>query len=843
MAFRPRHNPSETQKKRLLLQRMTIVHALLLLLLLVLVARLIELQVVKGDQYYDLAQKQHFSGVHLAAKRGEILGVSSKTGEKNIFATNTTLNLVYVDPTVTDNPAFVAETLADLLLIPAFHSLCGKGDDACPRELIPFYAAAFDPLIRHQFLSTGSLLELQRVPGTPGSPVAVPDYVEAKRLFARDMERRISEKRVTYSPLAYGATKIQMTAVEALGVPGIRVHRERDLIYADPEEVPQRSIRNIARALSAVLKTETGDIEELLRSRDLQYVPIMHRLPPSLTLRIKEAQLKSLKEMMAKYPTDSRRISVEALKYPLRSIALIPEPWRFYPDTTVASHVIGFLNTNQVPQYGIERTYDPQLRGREVVISVARDPRGGQILRSAQNVTSPRDGDTVVLTLDRTIQKELEALMDDAVKTYKADSGQAIVMDPATGRVLAMVNAPLFDSNQYADVYAKEAMHMDEDAQRQIVLEVYHPETHQFIVRDYLPNIFSASGRTLMSEKVQKQLQDLERLYDLRDISRFYRYIGKNIRREVFPTRTPGMWLRYRNDIGVGAYLNRNIQEIYEPGSVMKPVTMAIAIDQGEVTPEELYDDLGPVEVDEYEIRNALRRHYGRVTMTNCLELSINTCMTSVSFKLGAKLFHRYLERFGFGRITGIELDDELTGELLPWREWSRTQLATTSFGQGVSVTPLQMVTAFAALANGGRLMRPSIIDSVEHADGTVTRLSPRVADQVLSPLASETITAMLVSSAEKGFARSGKPAGHRVAAKTGTSQIAGPNGKYEEGSGSTIATFSGYAPVDHPRFVVLVKLDRPKTTIFGVDAAAPVFKKIATFLFNYYGIPPDEKE
>jgi cell division protein FtsI/penicillin-binding protein 2 len=285
------------------------------------------------------------------------------------------------------------------------------------------------------------------------------------------------------------------------------------------------------------------------------------------------------------------------------------------------------------------------------------------------------------------------------------------------------------------------------------------------------------------------------------------------------------------------------LRVIYEPGSVYKPIVMAIALDQGELTPEDTYDDNGPVEVDEYKIDNNDHHHYGHVTMTNCLEFSINTCMTSVSNKLGSKLLYSTLDRFGFAKITGIELEDELSGEMRPWRDWSRTLLATTSFGQGLSATPLQVITAWSALANGGRLVRPMIIDSIIHPDGTIDAPQPRLLEQVITKQTSETITAMLASSAKRGFAKSGKVPGYYIAGKTGTSQIAGPGGKYESGTGSTVATYAGYAPIDHPRFVVLVKVDRPKSAIHGATAAAPVFKDLATFLFKYYGIPPDEKK
>lgn len=844
MSLIPHRSPSETTKRRSLHRRLGVLYAAFFLALLVVVARLAELQILRGAEFRAKAQQQHYGGVILPAKRGEILARDSRTGETHILATNITLDLLYVDPLITDDPAQVARTLATLLLTEGFHAACLQGAPGCPRELIPFYDAAFNPLTRKRILDENPLPEpIPESAPLPAHLLRLPSLVEARDAFAADIARRIAEKRVTFVPLKYGATKTQMKDVQALSVPGVRVVESERLIYANPEEINQSLVDSFARRLGVILEADPVELVQTLRSRDLRYVPVMRKLPRSLSLAVLEAKAASARETLERVKRESRKPqSGEELQYPLRSVALLQEHWRLYPDTTIASHVVGFLNTKKEPQYGVERTFDPQLRGREGRIKTASDPHGGQILRPEQTIEDPHDGDTIILTIDRTVQRELETLLQAALEKFQAESAQAIVMDPFTGRIIAMVNAPLFDSNRYADVSSKESVVILPEKRRQIVVELFHPETNARVVKAYIDSVFTASGRTLLSEKTRKALEELELQYHLGDLTRYYQYVGENVRHEVFPTDDPGTWLKYRNNIGLGAYLNRTVQEIYEPGSVLKPVTMAVAIDQGEVVPEDTYDDSGPVLVDEYKINNNDRRHYGTVTMTNCLEFSINTCMTSVSFRLGAKLFYGVLDRFGFGKISGIELEDELPGEIRPWREWSRTLLATTAFGQGLSATPIQVITAWSALANGGRLMRPVIIDAIVREDGTEERMQPKVMEQVITAKTSETITAMLVSAAAKGFAKAGKVPGYRIAAKTGTSQIAGPGGKYETGTGSTIATFAGYAPINRPRFVILVKVDRPKSVIHGATAAAPVFKDIAAFLFKYYGIPPDEK-
>lgn len=835
---------SETQRKRLSKQRMVIVHAALLVLLLVVVARLLELQVLKGGDYRSLAESQHFGGVVLPAKRGEILSRNSKTGETSILATNTTLDMVYVDPLISDDPYFVADKLSSLLVTQEFHDACTKGSTECPVELSDYYSAAFDPIQQIERLSTGALLEPLAGGSLPiADSVELPDIDEVRRMFKADIEKKISEKRVTFVPLVYGATKVQLADARELGIQGVYAIDSTRIIFANPEEINQMRVSSIASDLEEIVEMDDDVIKKLLRSRPLRYVPIMRELTPDLALKVRELKLSSIQETAKLRSEAPSREAAQKITDPMRSVALIPEHWRYYPDGRVASNVVGFLNSQQEAQYGIERTFNPELRGQEGLISTVSDPQGGQILTGEQTIIDPKDGDTIILTIDRFIQKKVEEIMDAAVEKFDADSGQAIVMDPKTGRILAMVNAPTFDSNNYGNVYEKAPWYLDEDKRKEIVVEIYHPVTNQFVVKGYMNDIFSEKGRAELSEKTQETLDDIEELYDLQDIVRYYIYVGENNRREIFPTSREDFWLRYKNNIGVGAYINRAIQEIYEPGSVFKPITMAIAIDQGEVSPEDTYMDEGVVEVDEYKIKNALEARYGEVTMVNCLEFSINTCMTSVSTKLGKKLFHRMIERFGFGKITGVALDDELPGDILPWMKWSQALLATAAYGQGISATPLQVVTAWSALANGGKLMKPIIIDTIIDNDGKQEHFAPEVVDQVITDETSDTITAMLVSVVQNGFGKSAGVRGYKLAGKTGTSQIAGPGGKYETGTGSSITSFGGFGPVPDPRFVILVKFDRPKAenAEFGSVTGAPVFSQISSFLLDYYGIPPSE--
>ncbi len=861
---------SEATRKRVLFRRIGVLQGILLFLVLLIVARLIEIQILRGADYQAVARSQHYGGVVLPAKRGEILSRSSRTGELSVLATNTTLDLVYVDPLAMDDPNRAAEFLAETLLTDDIDRDCRRGSSSCPRELRSYYGLAFDPFTPREdrpleaapaprgvriAVEALPLIALTRPSSDSVDAPPLPSLEEIRRRWADDIVRRAEEEYVSFVPLLYSATKVQLQQVEDLSIPGVGTNEEAQLVYADPTAIPDHERPRVARILSPILQLDRTLIAERLTRRRLRYVPVLHRLSPAQSDAIRTAVVGSAGAAAEERGTLQRRERYDLasrVRDPLRGIALLPEHWRFYPDGTLASHVVGFLNQTGQAQYGVERTLDVALRGEEGRIQSLTDPFGGRIRSGEERVVEAKDGDTIVLTIDRLLQKRVEDLLARTVEEFRADSGQVIVVDPFTGRIIVMANAPLFDANDYGSVFDLVPLHLPPEREREIVVEIFHPLTRTLVIRAFLPDL-APEGRGRLSPSRQQKLQEVEEVYDLEDIARYYLYIGQNSRREIFPATPdvlaagtdPKGWLAFRNGIGVGAYLNRAVLEIYEPGSVFKPVTMAIALDQSEVQPLDRYLDKGPVRIDEYTIRNALNTYFGDVTMVQCLQFSINTCMTSVSEKLGKKLFHTAIVRFGFGRLTGVQIEDELPGQVLPWKKWSNALLATAAYGQGISATPLQMTMAFAALANGGRFMKPTVVDRIVHADGTVDVVRPQVVDQVITEQTAATITAMLVAAVQEGYGKRAKILGYNVAGKTGTSQIAGPGGKYETGTGSTIASFAGYAPATDPKFVMLVKIDRPRlrAVVHGAEVAAPLFREIATMLLEYYGVPPEERE
>lgn len=218
--------------------------------------------------------------------------------------------------------------------------------------------------------------------------------------------------------------------------------------------------------------------------------------------------------------------------------------------------------------------------------------------------------------------------------------------------------------------------------------------------------------------------------------------------------------------------------------------------------------------------------------------------MSFIAQKLGKALMHKYITDFGFGERTDIELPNEAKGLVYPYEEWSTARLYNAAFGQGLTVTPLQMAQSFSALANGGVLLSPKLIDKIVYRQTGREVIPAKQAEvRVISKDTANTITAMLTSVAEDGGSQVAKVDGHYIAGKTGTAQIASSSGGYELGqAGSTIGSFAGYFPPDKPRFVVITKIDRPRTSQWADQTAAPLFKEIAEFLIQYYNLEPDRK-
>ncbi len=284
---------------------------------------------------------------------------------------------------------------------------------------------------------------------------------------------------------------------------------------------------------------------------------------------------------------------------------------------------------------------------------------------------------------------------------------------------------------------------------------------------------------------------------------------------------------------------NRAVGQAYEPGSVFKPLTMAIALDTGAVTPDTVFVDTGSIEVGGIFIVNWNRGAWGPQDMTGCLQHSLNVCLAWVATQIGPNNFYRGLQAFGLGHLTGVDLAGEVAGRLkAPGdNDWFASDLGTNSFGQGIAVTPVQMAAAISAIANNGVMMAPKIVRSVIN-DGYQHDIEQRVIGMPIKPETARTLSEMLARSLEKESSDALVP-GYRVAGKTGTAEIPIPGQGYT--SNQTNASFVGWGPVDDPQFLVYVWLEKPSTSPWGSVVAAPVFRRAVEKLVIYLNLPPDD--
>ncbi|MBN2307118.1 penicillin-binding protein 2 [Candidatus Peregrinibacteria bacterium] len=731
--------------------------------------RLFQLQILRHTEYIAIAEDQHFGAIDLPARRGDIYVKDTHSGELSKLATNTTLDLLYVDPMVAENKQEIATKLAPIIFTEKEYETCKKEPEEC------FYDIEKEKSLEN-LIMTDTIWDIEsgttkKVDTVKEEETEFKTYAKMTEEIQTDILQKITKEEVDFVILRRDAEEELMADIINERLPGIFVDTDRFLIYGDPTLIPESKLALISKTLATYLDETPSSIEAKLTRRQVRYVFLKNKLTPEASKMIEELDLKG--------------------------VVLLSEHWRFYPEAELGAHLVGFINRENTGQYGVEGYFNIELEGKKGAIYAESDPFGRQITVGDTKIVNAVDGDTIVLTIDRVVQKEVEEILAHHVEAFKADSGQIIIMNPFSGAIIAMANYPTFNPNIYTESYTLQPF---EPTQQQQADGFY--ATTPVFVRDERGQYVPATEEDIANETIEKYI--------------------------------------YENRFGPGVFKNKTISEYYEPGSVFKPIVMSIALDAKEVSPETTFDDNGPLHIDEFEIKNSDNQYHGKSTMTEVLEKSLNTGMSWVAKQLGKRLMYKYLKDFGFGEYTNIKLEGETKGAVDYYSHWSKAQLLTTSFGQGIVVTPLQMVAAWAALANGGKLMQPYIVDSVIRG-GEVIKTEPEIIYRVISEETSSIITSMLVSVVRRGHARPADIPGYLIAGKTGTAQIAGKYGKYETGDGSTITSFAGYFPALKPQFVVLVKFDRPRIgeNTWGATTAAPVFRKVAEFLIDYYSIEP----
>ena len=399
-------------------------------------------------------------------------------------------------------------------------------------------------------------------------------------------------------------------------------------------------------------------------------------------------------------------------------------PTRFYPEHDIGGQITGFVDNNNVGHYGIEGYFNEELKGTEGSRIVQKDVAGRILEGNTLDSHAFANGIDFGLTIDRNVQKEVTRILTQAVSDYKANKGSVVVMDPKTGAIIAMVNVPDFDPNNFGDVYKMER-----------VSYAKYPDP-----------AFSFLGMPLFVEDSASGSE-----YVVGDHKMLLRQATD---KEISSPAVPKY--KYANNFGPGTYVNDSIGSLYEPGSVFKAITVAIGIDTGDIRPQDMYTDKGYVDIDQYTIKNVDHECIGYHSYLHALNWSCNVGMIDIVQKIGKSLFSKYINDFGFGDKTNVTLEGEVYGKIDPYEKWSRVKLFNMSFGQGIVVTPLQMATAYSVLANGGIYMQPYIVDHETLANGTVVKTAPQQIRRVISEETSKKVIAMLTEGVRVGFAKKG---------------------------------------------------------------------------------------
>lgn len=476
-----------------------------------------------------------------------------------------------------------------------------------------------------------------------------------------------------------------------------------------------------ARIISEALKIDPDVILNKLADKTDPYEVVASRL------EVKEAEKLSLLLPKGFYFEEEKR--------------------RFYPHNNIASHLLGFVSKEKEREegrYGLERFYEGELSGKSITFNEIKSANGFWMAFGRKIINPPRKGSALYLTIDYNIQLKAEEILSQAFDKWKAIQGSVLVLDPKTGKILAMATRPNFNPNEFS------------------------------------------------KEK---------------DYSRFQ---------------------------------NPLVEFMYELGSVMKPLTLAAAVEGGLIDAETTYDDPGEWRIGGYTIKNFDGKAYKTQTMTQVLEKSLNTGAVYVARLLGKSRQLEYFKKFGLGEITRIDLPNESKGNVLNLKAGRDIDYATASFGQGIAVTPIQMAMAIGVIANGGKLMRPYVVEKIVDEGGMEIKTEPEVVRQVISKETAEELTKMLVSAVRNGFENRAGVKGYFVAGKTGTAQIPRKDGRGY--SDKVIHTFIGYAPAFDPKFLIYLQLNEPRGNRFAANTLTPAFHDLAEYILNYYEVPPDEK-
>lgn len=619
-----------------------------------------------------------------------------------------------------------------------------------------------------------------------------------KKLYER-LSERLSQTKVTSVFINKELDISQINSVINMWLSWI--YPSWSFIYANPEEISDANA--VAEKLWPIIWIEKEQLSNLLRKRELRYIPIINRLSISVSQYLKD-YLDDEKEAISKWVLDPKN-SIN------KFFILSPKANRFYPENNLASQVIGFVDNDWKWHYWIEWYFDDLLKWNNWKIVSRKD-----VLWRIINPISLEKSDlvwewvSIKTTIDRNIQKKVEEILEEGVKKYRANKWTIIVMEPKTWNVVSMVNYPNYDLNNFWDVYELEKVKYSQYPNPTIDL-LWYP----IYVED-----------SVNWEKF---------IYDNKEI-----YLREALREELWDMTL--VKYKYKNGYWAQVYKNDAISSLYEPWSIMKAITVAIWLDTWEITENSMYKDDWKVSIWEFTIENVSKECLWYNTFLNALNFSCNIWMIRIVQRVWKVLMHEYYENFWFWEITKINLSWEISWKLSPWERWSTSQLLTSSYWLWISITPIQMAVAYSILVNWWVYIEPNIIDKIEFPNWKIIKYKAEQRRRVIKESTSKTIIDMLVDWVNNWVASVWWVKWYNIGWKTWTSQISF-RWWYETWEWSTVWSYAWFWPAEDPKFVVIVKLDRPRAWWgYWWNTSSHIFKEVTEFLLNYYWIPKKEE-
>lgn len=522
-------------------------------------------------------------------------------------------------------------------------------------------------------------------------------------------------------------------------------------VYFDPKRFQSRTAK------------DKRTLAEKRQEAALHLAPLLGQTAPQLLATLESRNsLTSLRRRIP--PEEAAQVRQIIARHRLTGIEFREEEVRAYPNHQLAAHLLGYVGWTEAPTQGtvnaphlpnkptepavrgvagIESRFDNFLEGHKGEVSVVRDARRKPYQRTD---LPPTAGSTVWLTIDATLQRKVEQLLEETVRQHRAKGGSVVIMDPWTGRILAMANAPTFDPGNR-----------------------------------------------------QQSIQDQS------------------------------------------AYVNQAVSAPYEPGSIFKIITFAAALEEGVVRRGDRLDcGNGQIAIGRRVIRDT--HAYGLLRMEEAFAKSSNVGAIRLAQRMGRETFHKYIKKFGFGDPTKVDLPGEAAGILRQPDRWNPDSIASIAMGQEIAVTPLQAVAAVSVIANGGRWVRPYLVERVTSPDGRETFYRPeRDEREVLRPETAAQMTRLMEGVITEGTGRQAiQFEAFTVAGKTGTPQKWSEKGGYK--AGLYMPSFLGFVPATEPRFAMAVMIDEPSAgAYYGGVVAAPLFARLAEVVLGDHEVQPDD--